>query len=388
MKRIVVLGLFAFVGLAASAEAPVPQAEGIPPRREGGAAQAPPAAARPTGIVLSPAIEKPKGARKLEEKDMAGYLLVYFKDQNHSLYFALSSDGYTFTDVNHGQPVMKGADLAEQKGIRDPHIARGPDNAFYLAMTDLHIFGMRMGYRTTQWQRDADKYDWGNNRALVLMKSTNLVDWSHTDLRVDLAFPGLADIGCVWAPETIFDPQKGRMMIYFTMRLGHGKTHMYYSYTDDAFTKLETYPELLFQYPRDIQTLDGDISKAGDKFHLFYVAQEQGGGIKQAISDKINRDYVFDPAKVDPETVGCEAPNIWKRNGENKWVLMYDVFGLRPNNMGFSETADFKTFTKLGYFNDGVMKATNFSSPKHGAVISLTAVEARRLADHWGLEKY
>jgi len=67
---------------------------------------------------------------------------------------------------------------------------------------------------------------------------------------------------------------------------------------------------------------------------------------------------------------------------------MYDVFGLRPNNMGFSETTDFKTFTKLGYFNDGVMKATNFSSPKHGAVISLTAAEARRLADHWGLKKY
>ncbi len=222
----------------------------------------------------------------------------------------------------------------------------------------------------------------------MLVKSTNLVDWSHTDVRVDQAFPRLADIGCVWAPETIYDAEKRKMMIYFTLRFDHGKTGLYYSYTDDAFTKLETYPEVLFKYPQDIQILDGDISKVGDKFHLFYVAQERGGGIKQAVSDKINRDYVFDPAKVDPETVGCEAPNIWKRNGENKWVLMYDVFGLRPSNMGFSETADFKTFTKLGYFNDGVMKATNFSSPKHGAVISLTPTEAKRLADHWGLKKY
>ena len=323
------------------------------------------------------------------EKDLSAYLLVYFLDKDHSLHFALSSDGYSFTDVNHGEPVMKGEDLAEQKGIRDPHIVRGPDNAFYLSMTDLHLFGQRMGYRTTEWQRDASKYDWGNNRALVLMKSTNLVDWSHTDLRVDQAFPGLEELGCVWAPETIYDPVKGRMMIYFTMRLGHGKTKLYYSYTDDAFTKLETYPEELFKYPRaNTQILDGDITKVGDKFHLMYVAQERGGGIKQAISDKINRDYVFDPAKVDPETVGCEAPNVWKRNGENKWVLMYDVFGLHPSNMGFSETTDFKTFTKLGYFNDGVMKATNFSSPKHGAVISLTASEAKQLAEHWKLEKY
>jgi len=339
-------------------------------------------------IVLATGSATAQPAKAPAEKDLAAYLLVYFKDQDHSLHFALSSDGYTFADVNNGQPVMQGADLAEQKGIRDPHIARGPDNTFYLSMTDLHIFGKQAGYRTNQWQRDAEKYDWGNNRALVLMKSTNLVGWSQTDLRVDQAFPGLADVGCVWAPETIYDAAKGKMMIYFTMRLGRGKTQLYYSYTDDAFTKLETYPEPLFKYPRDIQTLDGDISKVGDQFHLFYVAQERGGGIKQAVSDKINRDYVFDPAKVDPETVGCEAPNIWKRNGENKWVLMYDVFGLHPNNMGFSETTNFKTFTKLGYFNDGVMKTTNFSSPKHGAVISLTAGEAKRLADHWGLKKY
>jgi hypothetical protein len=322
------------------------------------------------------------------EKDSAAYLLVYFLDSDHSLHFALSSDGYTFTDVNNGQPVMKGEEIAEQKGIRDPHIVRGPDNAFYLSMTDLHLFGQKMGFRTTEWQREASKYDWGNNRALVLMKSTNLVDWSHTDLRVDQAFPGLEDVGCVWAPETIYDAEKGKMMIYFTMRLGHGKTKLYYSYTDDAFTKLETYPEELFKYPSDNQILDADITKVGDKFHMFYVAQGRGGGIKQAVSDKINRGYVFDSTTVDSEKVGREAPTIWKRNGENKWVLMYDVFGLRPNNMGFSETTDFKTFTKLGYFNDGPMKTTNFSSPKHGAVISLTAAEVKRLAAHWGLMKY
>src|SRR5690606_10463208 len=154
----------------------------------------------------------------------------------------------------------------------------------------------------------------------------------------------------VWAPETIYDAEKGRMMIYFTMRLGHGKTKLYYSYTDDAFTKLETYPEELFKYPSDNQILDADITQVCDKLHMFYVAQGSGGGIKQAISDRINRGYVFDPTTVDSEKVGREAPTVWKRNGENKWVLMYDVFGLRPSNMGFSETTDFKTFTKLGYF--------------------------------------
>src|SRR4051794_13560207 len=89
-------------------------------------------------------------AKQAADKELSGYLFVYFKDETHSLYFAISRDGYSFTDVNGGKPVMDGTKLAEQKGIRDPHIARGPDGAFYLAMTDLHINGMRAGFRTTQ----------------------------------------------------------------------------------------------------------------------------------------------------------------------------------------------------------------------------------------------
>lgn len=317
------------------------------------------------------------------EKDMAAYLLVYFKDETHSPYFALSRDGYTFGDVNGGKPIMDGTTLAEQKGIRDPHILRGPDGSFYLVMTDLHLFGQRAGFRTTEWERPTEQYGWGNNRAIVMMKSADLINWSHSIFRLDKAFEKTREVGCFWAPETIYDPQKGKLMVYFTMRLGHGNTKLYYSYADDAFTKLETVPQELFKYPEDKQILDADITKVGDKYHMFYVAQGAGGGIKQAVSDLINRDYVFDPVTYDPERVGREAPNLWRRLGTDTYVLMYDVFGATPNNMGFSETMDFKTFKNLGRFNEGVMKTTNFTSPKHGAVIALTEAEARALAAHW-----
>ncbi len=88
-----------------------------------------------------------------DEKDMQAYLLVYFQDNTHSLHFALSTDGYAFTAVNNGVPVVAGDTIASQKGVRDPHIARGPDGAFYLAMTDLHLNAQRLGYRTTRWER-------------------------------------------------------------------------------------------------------------------------------------------------------------------------------------------------------------------------------------------
>lgn len=323
-----------------------------------------------------------------EEKDMAAYLMVYFKDATHSLYFALSSDGYAFTDVNGGEPVMGGRALAEQQGIRDPHITRGPDGAFYLAMTDLHIFAQRDGLRDTEWQRDGAAYGWGNNRALVLMKSGDLIEWTKTSLRVDQAYAGLEDIGCAWAPETIYDEKEGRMMLYFTMRFGNGPNRVYYAYTDDEFTRLVSKPELLFWYPKEVSYIDADITRVGGIYHLFYDPHDGGAGIKHMASESLTKGYVYEPEWVDPEPKACEAPNLWKRIGEEKWVLMYDVYGIQPHNFGFSETSDFKTWKNLGRFNEGVMKAINFETPKHGSVIHLTKAEADRLARHWKLESY
>jgi len=320
------------------------------------------------------------------EKKMKAYLMVYFKDATHGLYMALSKDGYSFTDVNNAQPVIAGDTIALQKGIRDPHIFRGPDGAFYLSMTDLHIFAQQAGYRDTEWERDGAKYGWGNNRSLVLMKSKDLIHWTRTILRVDQAFPGLEDIGCAWAPETTYDPVKKQLMIYFTMRFGNGVNKVYYSYVNDEFTKLTTAPKLLFEYPKGVTYIDADITQVGNKFHMFYVSHDGVPGIKQAVSDSINTGYVYDPKWYDPEPGACEAPNVWKRIGEDKWVLMYDIYSVNPHNFGFSETSDFKTFTHLGHFNEGVMKTTNFTSPKHAAVIHLTKKEAKRLADRWGLK--
>jgi hypothetical protein len=349
-----------------------------------------------SGIVLVPSLAKPANAQELQEKDFAGYLLVYFKDQTHSAYFAISRDGYTFTDVNKGRPIFDGAALAEQKGVRDPSISRGPDGAFYLAMTDLHVNGQRAGYRTNQWERPEPQYGWGNNRALVMMKSWDLVHWTHSDFRIDKAFPELAEIGCCWAPAMIFDEAKGQMLISFTMKIGRGVDRIYYAYTDDAFSKMETKPEVLFTFPvpdgtladnvRDrLHVIDSDISKVGAKFHLFYSSKETGTpGIEHSVSDKINQGYKLDQKRVDPERVSCEAPNLFKRLGTSTYVLMYDAYG--AGNMGFSETTDFVTYTNIGRFNEGVMKTTNFIAPKHGAVTHLTLAELKALAEYWKVD--
>jgi hypothetical protein len=368
------------------------------------AAAAPPPA-RPTtgpeikemnGVRLVPSIQKPANGRKYEEKDYAGYVMVYFKDQTHSAYLAISRDGYSFTDLNGGNPIFDGKELAEQKGVRDPYMSRGPDGAFYLAMTDLHVSGQRAGFRPTQWERPEPEYGWGNNRALVLMKSYDLINWTHTSFRLDKAFPEFASIGCCWAPQMIFDEKEGKVMVSFTGKIRRGVDNLYFAYADDTFTKLVTTPKILFQFPqpdgpltdaaRDrLHVIDPDITKVGDKYHLFYSSKETGTpGIKHSVSDKINEGYPVDQKRVDPETISCEAPTLFKRLGTSTYVLMYDAYG--ASNMGFSETTDFNTFTNIGRFNEGVMKGTNFARPKHGGVTYLTLDELKAAAAHWKVD--
>ena len=167
-----------------------------------------------TTLLIQPEAAQARGKLKTpKEKDMSAYLMVYFKDATHGLYMALSPDGYQFTDINNAQPVIAGDTISLQKGIRDPHIFRGPDGAFHLAMTDLHIFAQKAGYRDTEWERDGKTFGWGNNRSMVLMKSTDLIHWTRTIIRVDKAFPGLEEIGCAWAPETTYDPVKKKLML-------------------------------------------------------------------------------------------------------------------------------------------------------------------------------
>lgn len=312
----------------------------------------------------------------------SAYLLSYFKEHVHSLHFAVSRDGYSFTDVNNGAPVLSGAVIAGQKGIRDPYLMRGPDGAFYLTMTDLHIYARQEGLRTTDWERPASRYGWGNNRAIILMKSRDLIHW--TAARVDLTrlFRGYRDMGIAWAPEAFYDPARRRMMVYFSTRMGTGRNSLVYSYADPHFRTLTIRPRPLFASPRAGKSVvDGDITRVGGRYRLLFSTDDGAGNIRQAVSDRLTSGYVYDPTKIDPETVGTEAPMVWRRHGTGTYVLMYDVYAAKPNNMGFSETTDFRTFRNIGRFNDpgSRMRATNFSSPKHGSIMAITPDEATRL---------
>lgn len=326
------------------------------------------------------------GKRVPTEKDMGAYLMVYHKDETHSLYMALSYDGYKWTSLNEGQPVMAGDSIALQKGIRDPHIFRAPNGTFYLAMTDLNIYARQAGYRDTEWERDGKLYGWGNNKGLVLMRSDDLLTWHRANIDFS-QMDGWQDIGCVWAPETAWDYQKQQLMLYFTMRHGVQMTKLYYAYVNDGFDRVETQPEVLFTYPKEKkEAIDGDITYTEDgTYHLMYCAHDGTAGIKQATSKGIHGPWQYIDDWCDYEKGGCEAPHVYKIIGEQRWILMYDCYRRNPHNFGFAETTDFREFRDLGLFDakDGKLTRTNFQEQKHGAVCWLTKKEARRLEKYW-----
>ncbi|MCR5181049.1 MAG: glycoside hydrolase family 43 protein [Bacteroidaceae bacterium] len=325
-----------------------------------------------------------------EDKNYDAYLMVYHKDQDHGLHMAVSRDGYNWQALNGDRPIIGGDTIAVQHGIRDPHIFRGPDGAFYLSMTDLHVFGQRDGKRNTQWERDGKSYGWGNNRGLVLMKSNDLIHWTRTNLDFS-ALPDQEDmkwseVGCVWAPETVFDEETNQLMIHFTTRQGNGKNIIYYAYVNNDYNTLIGQPRLLAEAPeRAYNIIDSDIIKVGETYHLFYVSHQHGAAPKHATAQKITGPYTFHDTYRDGERRSHEAPNCWRRLGTDTYVVMFDNFSVRPMNFGFVETRDFFTYHPIGYFDapGSPMRRQGFSEQKHGAVTYLTQKEYKRLLKQW-----
>ena len=93
---------------------------------------------------LSVSAQKQRQMNRIPTEDeMGAYVMVYHKDQDHSLHMALSYESYHWTALNDDKAVISGDSIAVQHGICDPHIFRGPDGGFYLAMTDLHLFSQK-----------------------------------------------------------------------------------------------------------------------------------------------------------------------------------------------------------------------------------------------------
>ena len=298
------------------------------------------------------------------EKDYVGYLFTYFTGNHISeeaVCYAVSLDGSSFWALNDGKPVLDSKVISSTGGVRDPHILRSEDGkTFYMVLTDM-----------------VSGNGWDSNRAMVMLKSENLVDWSYSVINMQKKYAGQERLKRVWAPQTVFDPEAGKYMVYWSMQYAGGPDVIYYAYANADFTDLEGEPKVLFLPQNRKSCIDGDIVYKDGLFHLFYKTEGHGNGIKVATTRSLTSGkWVEAPDYKQQTKEAVEGAGTFKLIGQDKYILMYDVY--MKGRYQFTETTDLKNFKVI----DNEVKM-NFH-PRHGTVIPITRDELMRLTEKWG----
>lgn len=295
-------------------------------------------------------------------KNYSAYLFTYFtgnRKSEEAIRFALSYDGYNFKALNNNNPVISSEQISSTGGVRDPHILRGADGkTFYMVATDM-----------------VSANGWNSNRAMVLLKSKDLIHWTFSVVNIQKTYPGNDSLLRVWAPQTFYDAQAGKYMIYFSMKHGKDPDKIYYAYANKDFTGLESAPKQLFFSPTNGACIDGDIIYKDGKYHLFFKTEGDGAGIKIAVSDKLTEGYVLQDRYVQQTKDPVESAGVFKLNNSDEYILMYDVY--TKGRYQFTRSTDLQNFNVID------QEVTMDFHPRHGTVMPITSKEAKALLKQW-----
>ena len=294
---------------------------------------------------------------------LAYYLFAYFNGNaqwQEQICFALSPDGYSYTPLNNGNPIINSADIALKQAVRDPHILRGEDGYFYMVVTDM---------RSSQ--------GWSSNDGMVLLRSADMVNWTHTAIDFPTRWPHRFDrdaLTQVWAPQTIYDPEEGKYMVYYAIGES-GKNYItYYSYANEDFTDL-TEPQVLYNHG-GLNTIDADIVWHDGRYHMFFKTEGQGNGIQKATAKTLRGEWTPEYNYLQQTDAAVEGSGVFKKIDSDEWVLMYDCYT--------SGMYQYCTSTDLSDFTWVCNSAnTSIFTPRHGTTIAITAEEAERLVKVW-----
>jgi len=298
-----------------------------------------------------------------EKEGFAAYLFAYFTGNSQSqeaLRFAVSTDGFSYKALNNNNPILDSKVISSTGGIRDPHILRGTDgHSYYMVATDM-----------------VSALGWNSNRAFILMKSDNLTDWQTSVINIPNTFPAFASAQRVWAPQTIYNKEKGKYMVYWSMSINNDADKFYYAYANDSFTALETEPQELFANPEGSAVIDGDIVEKDSLFYLFFKTESNGNGIKKAVSPNLTGGYVMKDKYLQSTNNSVEGGCVFRMYDTDTWLLIYDMYT--------SGAYQFTQSTDLESFSVADQKVSFNFTPRHGTIIPITTEEAAALMRKWG----
>ena len=301
----------------------------------------------------------------LEEKDFTGYLFAYFtgsRPSDEAVRFAVSQDGFNYKALNGNRPVLDSTQISSSGGVRDPHILRGEDGrTFYMVCTDM-----------------VTSKGWESNRAFVMLKSTDLIHWTSSVVNIEEKYPNLKDIRRVWAPQTIFDPEAGKYMVYWSIKQGTDNDIIYYAYANEDFTDIEGEPKPLFIPKSGDFCIDGDIIYKDGLFHLFCKSGNRSeAGIRQATTKSLTSgEWTELDGFMESTREDVEGSGTFKLNHSDDYILMYDMY--RKHRYQFTRSSDLEHFTVV---DDEI---TMDFHPRHGTILPITSRELAALMKEWG----
>ncbi len=311
------------------------------------------------------------------DPECEAYLFAYFEGRDgnrhnqEQLRFAVSDNGIDWHALNSNRRVISSDTISESGGIRDPHILRGADGkTFYMVATDM----------------STANNGWRANPGIVMLKSDDLTNWKHSKVNLSKDYPkNFSDAYWVWAPQTIYDPEVGKYMVYFTLSREDEKKGLitYYAYANEDFTGFESEPKVLFRSKDGC--IDNDIVKGPDgRWHMFFKGhtkdkkgKEVKNGIKKATAKHLRGPWKesFDYLDAYAGKTPVEGSGIFKLNGSDEYVLMYDLY--TSGRYEYQTSKDLKTFSA---------EPKPFSKdffPRHGTVMPITKAEKAALEAKW-----
>lgn len=321
-----------------------------------------------------------------QKSPYSSYLFAFFSNNSpygEQVRYALSDDGLDYVSLNEGRPVISSDTISLKKSIRDPHIMRAEDGkTFYMVLTDMR----------------SDE-GWQSNDGLILMKSTDLLHWTHTAIDFPERFPNLEgfdrkNLHAVWAPQTIWDSEAKKYMIYYSIgrhdweyptedpNFNQPYFKIFYSYANEDFTDI-TEPKLLFDF--GTAAIDGDIvyDKKNEQYVLFFkdegrsVMNQKGNfrtrqGVMRATSKTLTGPYEVEYRHLQkPGQYPVEGSSVFPLIDSDEYILMYDCYA---NGYYQFCKGDLENFT---YLRDTPTRGT--FTPRHGSVVQITIDERARL---------
>jgi hypothetical protein len=199
----------------------------------------------------------------LKRDKTGGWLFVGFRNNSEDgVYFAISKDGYHWSLVNDGKPILRQTEHGEL--MRDPFIQRGPDGNFRMAWT----------------------WSWGTPAILGYSTSTDLLHWTkQRPLPVTAAIPAAMN---AWAPAMYYEPDKKCWLIFWSStvppagKAGSPLDHRIYATTTTDFKQFT--PARIFFDP-GFNVIDATLLPVRD----------------EAVSDKAGQYYLlFKDERTDP----------------------------------------------------------------------------------------